>query len=676
MHKTTQGSRKETQQNAQDPNENQSTRHKTRSWADDDVPIDTQTAKLTRKGKEDLLKDSQSSIKSLGTARKWLIENKYIIEGEPASVSTMVTALLQISSGPTLVVREMINGIRAVAIYLEEVGRVEGAKEALEMMRGHVNEIIDETKGKMETIAENMQKLAEEEGVANRNHHSREKLEEEELTRIVEKVIETTKKKPTYAEAAARAENLKGASREEQIRQDVLARNELQQRQIILDGDDGMVNGKLTPKEMITKANLAIEQISTEEGEDIYVGGKPQGAQFVAARTLKNGGVLLEMESEEGADWLKDDDIKAKFEKSFPGMVKVKGRNYQVVVQFISTRLKDKLETMLTEIEDENRFPEDTILKARWMRNPSNWSQTQLKAHAVISVPSRGIANMIMMKGLLIEGTRHDARKLEEDPKRCFRCQQIGTGHTAATCKMAEACSNCSGLHSTGECKANRAEFRCVTCKKNKQPDDHASWDRRCPAFLQEKARLRERQPENYYRYYPTAGDQTTWVTHEESFAGKAAERWMGNENRPTYSAAQATQQDDGWGRPLGTGLRRGDTWRPRMVDSYVPRTTDSYVPDSTSQLTSRGSRGTQSGSNGNNQVTTSQNGHRDNSRSQSRGRTTTQKQMQSKVAGTRQRSLAECWSRSREPTERRHNERGGQRQRENRYPNSSKERR
>jgi len=277
----------------------------------------------------------------------------------------MVMALLQISSGLTLVVTKMVNGMRAVVIYLKEVGRIEGAKETLEMVQGHVNEMINEAKGKMEAITENIQKLAEEEGEASRNHHLRERLEEEELTRIVEKVVETTKKKPTYAEAAVRTDNPKGVSREEQICQDDLAWNELQQRHIIFDGNDGLANKKLTPKEMIAKANLAINQIATEEGEDIYVGGKPQRGQFIAARTLKNGGVLLEMESEEGADWLKDNDIKAKFKNSFPGRVKVKGRNYQVVVQSISTRLKDRLEAMTTEIKDDNRFPEDTILKAR-----------------------------------------------------------------------------------------------------------------------------------------------------------------------------------------------------------------------------------------------------------------------------------------------------------------------
>ena len=135
------------------------------------------------------------------------------------------------------------------------------------------------------------------------------------------------------------------------------------------------------------------------------------------------------------------------------------------------------------------------------------------------------------------------------------------------------------------------------------------SWDRRCPAFLQEKAKLREKRPENYYRYYPLARDPTTWVTHEESFAGMVAERWMGNESRSLYNAGKATQQDNGWGNPLGIGLRKGaDTWRPRAVDSYVPKSTQGEQ--------NRGS-----------QMERTQDRRRETNRSKSRGRTTQQTQ-------------------------------------------------
>jgi hypothetical protein len=181
-----------------------------------------------------------------------------------------------------------------------------------------------------------------------------------------------------------------------------MARGALQRRQFIFDGDDSVASNKLMLKEMLAKVNLALEQLEGDKSDGIYGQDRPEGTKFIAVRTLKNGGVLLEMDSEEGADWLRDEETIKEYEKQLPGAVRVKARSYQVVIQFIPAQLKDRLETMLTDIEVENDWPEGTITKVRWMCNPANWKQTQMKAHAVLSVPSRGITNSIMMKGIII----------------------------------------------------------------------------------------------------------------------------------------------------------------------------------------------------------------------------------------------------------------------------------
>ena len=163
-------------------------------------------------------------------------------------------------------------------------------------------------------------------------------------------------------------------------------------------------------------------------------------------------------------------------------------------------------------------------------------------------------------------------RKLEEDPKWCFKCQLIGAGHTAANCKGREACSNCARKHPTGECKATLAEFRCATCKKEGRQDDHAVWDRQCPAFIEEKVRLRNRKPENHYRFFPAEYEDWTWVRNEDSLADGYTNRWMGNDARRGPNKPQDTRHDNGWGRPLGQGTQRTtDTWMPRTMDSWVP---------------------------------------------------------------------------------------------------------
>ena len=174
-----------------------------------------------------------------------------------------------------------------------------------------------------------------------------------------------------------------------------------------------------------------------------------------------------------------------------------------MVVQFLPIRLKNHLETLCTELEEENKLPKNSITSMKWLRNPDNWGVNQLKAHAILTLNSRCTANNIILSGVLIDGSQHDARKPEEDLKHCFKCQLIGAGHTAAKCEVEEACSNCAQKHPTGECRAMRAEFRCATCKKDGRKDDHTAWDRQCPAFIKEKVHLHNRKPENHYRFFP-----------------------------------------------------------------------------------------------------------------------------------------------------------------------------
>ena len=127
-------------------------------------------------------------------------------------------------------------------------------------------------------------------------------------------------------------------------------------------------------------------------------------------------------------------------------------------------------------------------------------------------------------------------------------------------------------LHTKGECRAMQAEFRCITCKKEGRQDDHAAWDRQCPVFIEEKARLCDRKPENHYRFFPAEYKDWTWVQNEDSLADGYTDRWMGNDTRRGPNKLQNTRHNNSWGRPLGQGTQRTtDTWMPRTMDSWVP---------------------------------------------------------------------------------------------------------
>jgi len=593
---------------------------------------DTAGTRTLRKNKDDIVKESQSTIKDPDSAKKWLIENDILIKGEEYTMSMMTAALFQLCSGKFPQPKEMINGMRAIATCMEEIIQTRHTTDTLDTIKEQVEDIVKEAKDAIEGLVGGVKTAMKE--TEERLKKQGEGRGKEDVEKIIEKAVQSATK-PSYAQILGNGSDPRTASKDLQIKNDTKARTQLQQRQIILDGDEATKEqaGKLTPKELILKANLALEKLDGDMADVLHEDNneRPDDAKFVAARILKNGGILFEMESENGAEWLKNTEITKNFEKCFPGNVSIKGKTYQVVVQFLPVRLKNRLEELITAIEKENNLSEGSIVNAKWLRNPDNWGASQTKAHAVLSVKFRREANDIINNGALIDGSRHDARKLEEDPRRCYKCQIIGAGHSAATCKSGDVCSNCARDHLTGECRATRAEYRCATCKKDGRKDDHAAWDRQCPAFIEEKARLRDRKPENHYRFFPTEHEDWTWVRHDDSLANGYTDRWMGNDARRGPNQPRDERRDDGWGRPLGHGTQRAttDTWTPRTVDSWVPgdrHRTDNQRRKSTERERSR------------EQNVRTQDEQRHGNRSRSRGRTT--QQQSQKDNDPKQRSL------------------------------------
>lgn len=347
-----------------------------------------------KRAKDDMVKESQAAVKGPESAKAWITDNELVIKGECITIGTLTTALYHLCSGKFMQPKEMINGIQAIAICLEELNQMRYTSKALDTVKEQVEEVVKGVKEAIEGLVEEMKSAIKETEDAN---------------------------KPSYAQALANRSDSCTESRDRQIKNDVKIRGQLQRRQIILDGDDATKDqtSQLTPKVLITKANLALDKLEKDIEATLQEDNneRPEDTKFVAARILKNGGVLFEMSNENAAEWLKQKEISKAFESCFPGAVLIKGRTYQVVVQFLPVRLKNRLEELYTEIEKENELPKDSIASLKWLRNLDNWGANQTKAHVILTLNSRRVANDIIMGGILVDGSRHDARKLEEDPK-------------------------------------------------------------------------------------------------------------------------------------------------------------------------------------------------------------------------------------------------------------------
>ena len=119
--------------------------------------------------------------------------------------------------------------------------------------------------------------------------------------------------KLSYAQVLASRKDPCIESKDLQIQLDTDAWSQLQQKQFILDGDNATREkvGKLLPKELIMKANLAIDKLKKDMKAVLVedYNERPENTKFIAVRALKNGGVLLKMIDKEGTNWLRQKDI-------------------------------------------------------------------------------------------------------------------------------------------------------------------------------------------------------------------------------------------------------------------------------------------------------------------------------------------------------------------------------
>lgn len=244
-----------------------------------------------------------------------------------------------------------------------------------------------------------------------------------------------------------------------------LARGDARSHQVLVDKAPGATsNGleNLTEKELVEKARIATDQLAqTDEHLNTPI-------QFIGARKLRNGGVIYEMGTAEAAHWLQSSTNMTNFLQVFSTTFVIKQRTHPLVVEYIPLTFKPDDQNHLGEIERENRLETKGILNARWIKPTYQRTQGQRVAHAILGLTNPEEANGIIRNGLVIAGKRVWARKLRQEPRRCLKCQQLGTTHLAAECKQTHnMCGTCSEDHRTADCTVtDPINYSCANCKE------------------------------------------------------------------------------------------------------------------------------------------------------------------------------------------------------------------
>lgn len=234
------------------------------------------------------LKQMQEEMRDASEAREYLEGQLYMETTMETNLETLSYALMLFSTTASL--RLVQEGARAVALLLRELNLTVRDKEIGEAMKEALTPLTEDLaaiKREMKTIQE--------------------KKEKTELRGV----------HLSYADAAKKTEWKKQTTGAE-----------IKKRQILLDPEQGgSINTlePLTELQLVMKANEAVRIARIDmEGE---------GQKILSARKLRNGGLLLEANTEKTASTIKSK--KEAFCNAFGPAVKIKERTYTVRIPFV-----------------------------------------------------------------------------------------------------------------------------------------------------------------------------------------------------------------------------------------------------------------------------------------------------------------------------------------------------
>lgn len=344
---------------------------------------------------------------------------------------------------------------------------------------------------------------------------------------------------------------------------DAIARTELTRRQVVIRRDPDTTTDPLqglTEKEIVAKANLAVQRIQSEGGNAV---GK---AEFLHARKTAGGGVVLVVKTEEAARWLRDREVTSKLASAMGGTTKAEAATCLVVAEYVPTSFDPGLIGTMAQVESNSGLTGSAIREARYIKPLERRAPGQRSAHMIIGFADPEQANHAIRYGLVIEGKKVTARRHKVEPKRCMKCQKIGENHNAAECKsIHDVCARCAGMHRTKGCTAEDAgELKCANCMR----EGHGAGDRSCPIFKAKLVSMHAKIPGYAYRFFPTS-DPSTWEKNE----GTATEQTQDGDSR-RGDRQQSRVRDQGWGNRGGATMQRAETGHGDREDRGTGRGT------------------------------------------------------------------------------------------------------
>ncbi|KAG1785101.1 uncharacterized protein HD556DRAFT_1215832, partial [Suillus plorans] len=87
-----------------------------------------------------------------------------------------------------------------------------------------------------------------------------------------------------------------------------------------------------------------------------------------AVTTMRNGGVIVELDSEELAEWLRGPSGRTLLEEQFESTILFRSRTFALVLEYLSIRLQIEYIDFLRHVEAENNLPAGSLTSIRWIK--------------------------------------------------------------------------------------------------------------------------------------------------------------------------------------------------------------------------------------------------------------------------------------------------------------------
>ncbi|KAG2074138.1 hypothetical protein BDR04DRAFT_1008619 [Suillus decipiens] len=172
-----------------------------------------------------------------------------------------------------------------------------------------------------------------------------------------------------------------------------------------------------------------------------------------AVTTLRNGGIIAELDSMDLATWLRSATGRVLLEGQFDSAISFHSCTFALVLEYLPIHLQIKDKDFLQQVELENLLPTELLSSICWIKPPACHSSEQQKAFALLQVADAYTANNILRDGLCIDNKCIMVHKNKKEPIQCAKCQHYG--HITRNCTaQADTCGTCADNHSTIHCNA------------------------------------------------------------------------------------------------------------------------------------------------------------------------------------------------------------------------------